>query len=467
MIWIILSLNILTILAAFKKRMILYGLFSAIFLFLVTGQAFQIQSDLSREHSVIYLNNFISDIGFSTALWYVLGISVVTMLPALFFPGYRAHSQVRSPLAFQPPASFYMGLFALLLALSFVLVFVVVGIQEFLHSSRPGYQAGSTIFIVLLFLGVIPLLLKVLYRGRLAAGDIACFALSFVVTAAFSRIHLILYLTALMLAFFYASGWSDRPLSAKLLLRILLFGGAAFVLFFGIGALHDAQNFVKGSVGDLISYIVAHPEKSILSIEYNYRVGIEGMSGIAGAFSQSLSNPNLTHFDGGAPWLIQGSVQWLPGVIKDQAADLTQLSESLSWYNSSIVATGAENFFESFGWLGVVLYPLSIFIVGWFLPLRVLSADTGPLIRLIVYTLFATCIFFVRGSLPVWIAFSFSYTVVIAATWMFFRPYFIVTGRPSPVSVPGDRRNILELPSENPSFHASSALDLRGEYDEA
>src|ERR1700722_10513488 len=151
MIWIILSLNILTILAAFKKRMILYGLFSAIFLFLVTGQAFQIQSDLSREHSVIYLNNFISDIGFSTALWYVLGISVVTMLPALFFPGYRAHSKVRSPLAFQPPASFYMGLFALLLALSFVLVFVVVGIQEFLHSSRPGYQAGSTIFIVLLF----------------------------------------------------------------------------------------------------------------------------------------------------------------------------------------------------------------------------------------------------------------------------------------------------------------------------
>jgi hypothetical protein len=423
MIWIILSLNILTILAAFKKRMILYALLNAIFLFLVTGQAFQIQADLSRQHSVTYLNNFISDIGFSIALWYVLGISVVTLLPALFLRGYRAHSQVRSTLVFRPSRLFYLILFAILGVLSFVLVFFVVGLQEFLHSSRPGYQAGSTIFIVLLFLGVMPLLLKVVHRGKPVFGDIACFALSFALTAAFSRIHLILYLTALLLAFFYSSGWSDRPLSAKLLARVLLFGGAAFILFFGIGALHDAQNFVSGSVGDLISYIVANPEKSILSIEYNYRVGIEGMSGIAGAFSQDLSNPNLTHFDGGAPWLIQGSVQWLPGVIKDRAAVLTQLSEALTWFNSSIVGTGPEYYFESFGWFGVVLYPLSIFFLAWYLPLHVLASEASPVIRLIAYTMFASCIFFVRGSLSVWIAFSFSYVVTITMAWPFFRAF--------------------------------------------
>jgi hypothetical protein len=208
-----------------------------------------------------------------------------------------------------------------------VLVFAVVGWHEFLHSSRPGYHTGSTIFIVLLFLGVVPLLFKILYRCKLVAGDIVCFILSFAVTAAFSRIHLILYLTAILLAFFYASGWSDRPISVKVVVRVLLFGGAAFVLFFGIGALHDAQNFVSGSFGDLISYIVAHPDKSILSMEYNYRVGVEGMSGIAGAFSQFRSHPDLTHFDGGASWLIQGSVQWLPGVIKNRAGALTHLSE--------------------------------------------------------------------------------------------------------------------------------------------
>jgi hypothetical protein len=59
----------------------------------------------------------------------------------------------------------------------------------------------------------------------------------------------------------------------------------------------------------------------------------------------------------------------------------------------------------------VVLYPLSIFVLGWYLPLRVLATETAPPLRLAVYTLFATCIFFVRGSLPVWMAFSFSYSV--------------------------------------------------------
>lgn len=427
MIWTILSLNVLTILAAFKKRMILYGLLNAIFVFLVTGQAFQIQSDLSSQHGVYYLHNFISDAGFSAALWYALGISVVALIPALFLKGYRAHSQVRTILVFQPPPLFYWTLLALLSVLSIVLVFAVVGLHEFLHSSRPGYHTGSTIFIVMLYLGVAPLLLKIIYGSRLVAGDIACFALSFLVTAAFSRIHLILYLTAILLAFFYASGWADRPLSVKLLMRILLFGGVAVVLFFGIGALHDAQNFVSGSFGDLLAYIVAHPDKSILSVEYNYRVGVEGMSGIAGAFSQFRANPQLTHFDGGASWLIQGSVQWLPGIIKNKAAALTHLSQDLTWYKGSVVATGAESYFESYGWLGVVLYPLSIFVLGWYLPLRVLASEMAPAIRLTAYTLFACCIFFVRGSLPVWIAFSFSYSVVIAVSWVFFRRYFAHT----------------------------------------
>ena len=436
MIWTLLCLNVLTILAAFKKRMILYGLFNAIFLFLVTGQAFQIQSDLSKQHSVYYLHNFISDAGFSAALWYALGIGVAAVIPALCLPGYRAQSQTRSTLAFQPPPAFYWILLALLLALSNVLVFAVVGLHEFLHSSRPGYHTGSTIFIVLLYLGVVPLLLKILYRCKLAAGDIACFALSFAVTAAFSRIHLILYLTAILLVFFYASGWCDRPLSLKVLMRILLFGGVAIVLFFGIGALHDAQNFVSGSLGDLVSYIVAHPDKSILSVEYNYRVGVEGMSGIAGAFSQFRSNPQLTHFDGGASWLLQGRVQWLPGVIKNRAAAMTHLSEQLTWYKGSVVATGAESYFESFGWLGVALYPLSIFVLGWYLPLRVLVSEVAPPVRLTAYTLFACGIFFVRGSLAVWIAFSFSYSVVIAASWVFFRPYFRDTASLGPAPTP-------------------------------
>ena len=427
MIWTIISVNILTLLIAFKKRMLLYGLLNAIFLFLVAGQAIQIQDDLQTQRTVYYLNNFISDVGFSEALWYVLGIECVSFFLALLTKGYSATLQTTARYRFQPPSFFYIALFTVQVLLSGVLIFGVVGLSEFLHSSRPGVQTGTTIFITLLFLGIIPLLLKILYRSKITRGDITCFLLSFSVTAGFSRIHLMLYLLALLLAFFYASGWADRPLSLRLVSRVLLFGGVAIVMFFGIGALHDAQNFVSGSLSDLITYIISHPEKSILSIEYNYRVGVEGMSGIAGAFSQYLSNPNLVHFDFGVSWMLQGLVQWLPGPLKVYAAGISALSDDLNWFSGSVVATGAESYFVSFGWAGVLLYPLTVFFLSWHLPLRVLTAKLGPAVRLTAYTLFACCIFFVRGSLFVWMGVSISYVIIILASWPLFRPYMRVS----------------------------------------
>jgi hypothetical protein len=424
MIWIILCLNLATMAVAFKKRMILYGLLNGLFLFLVTGQAIQIQEDLRTERTVYYLNNFISDVGFSSAIWYVLAISCFALLLSLLSSGYRAHSQVKSAVTFQPSALFYVSLFSILSLVSFILIFMVVGLSEFLHSSRPGYQTGATIFLVLLFVGIIPLLLKLLFRSKVGLGDLICFSLSCVVTAAFSRIHLVLYLTAILLAFFYSSGWSDRPISLKLASAILVFGAIGSIAFFGIGALHDAQNFVSGSFTDLAAYILKNPEKSILSIDYNYRVGIEGMSGIAGAFSQQCSYPDSVHHDFGLSWLLQGSIQWLPGIIKDRTAGLTSFSEDLTWYTGSIVPTGAESFFISFGLVGCILYPLCVFLLSWQLPIKILTTKTSPLAGVVAYTLFACCIFFVRGNLPTWIAFSFSYLVVIIASWPFFRRYF-------------------------------------------
>jgi hypothetical protein len=423
MIWAIFSVNILTLLVAFKKRMLLYGLLNAIFLFLVTGQAFQIQNDLQTQRTVYYLNNFISDVGFEEALWYVLGISCISFLLALLAKGYRAFSQAPAGYTFQPSRLFYLCLFVVQGLLSVVLIFIVIGLSEFLHSSRPGVQSGTTIFMILLFAGIIPLILKIQYKGKIVLGDIACFLLSLAVTGWFSRILLTLDMTTLLLAFFYASGWADRPMSLKLVIRVFFFGGVATVLFFGIGALHDAQNFVTGSLSDLIGYIVAHPEKSILSIEYNYRVGVEGMSGIAGAFSQYLSNPNLVHHDFGASWVLQGSVQWLPGPLKSIAGVITDLTNGLTWFDNSIVPTGAESYFVSFGWWGILLYPLTLFFLSWYLPLRGLATRLAPNVRLIIYALFAGCLFFVRGSLFVWIGFSISYIIVISVCWPFFQPY--------------------------------------------
>jgi hypothetical protein len=422
-VWTIFWINVLTIAVAFKKRMILYALVNTVFLYLVTGQAFQIQGDLETGRTVYYLFNFINDVGFGLALWYVLGVSFVSLLLAVVSRGYRRNSQPKQLYSFAPGRRFYLCLFLYLSVVSFLLIFVLIGVSEFLQSGRPGVQTGTTIFLVLLFVGVLPLLLKVICGDRIMRGDLACCLLSILVIGWFSRIVLIFCLVAIFLALYHSRGWIDAPLRPWLVVRFLAFGGAVAILFIGVGALHDAQNFTQGSLGDLFEFILEHPEKSVVSVEYNYRVGIEGMSGIAGAFTQYLSEPNSVHWDYGLSWLLIGSTQWMPGFLKTHFEGIIELGLSRNWYPYSIVAAGVETFFMSFGWSAILLYPLALYLLAWRLPLKVLQSPRLPSFRLISYVVMACVIFFVRGPLQAWIAFTFSYGLTAVAVWPMFRRY--------------------------------------------
>jgi hypothetical protein len=420
-LWVILALNILTILISFRKRALLYALHNAIFTFLVTGQAFQIRADLDRSHIVFYLLNFISDVGFRSAVWYIFGVSLFSLALAVVSKGYTRSSQPGTRFVFEPSRGFYFRLFVVLCAASFVLIFLVIGLADFLHSSRPGFQSGSAIFIVLLFLGVIPILLKILFPGKIRFGDIACLGLTFAITGVLSRTHLILYLVVILTTFYYARGWSDRPHTLALFSKVFAFGLVAAVLIFGIGALHDAQNFTHGSLGDLVGYILKNPERSVLSIEYNYRIGVEGMSGTAGAVSHYLSDPYTVHFDYGSSWLLRGSAQWLPGFLKGFASPILDLGDTLNWHPDSIVASGVESFFVDFGWFGIVLYPLASYLLGWTLPLKIASSPWSPKLKLASYTAAGWTIMFVHGALAVWMALTISYFVIILVFWPIFR----------------------------------------------
>lgn len=420
-IWTIFWINVLTIAIAFKKRMLLYALLNAIFLYLVTGQAFQIQADLELSHTTAYLFNFISDVGFGLALWYVLGVSCISLFLAMVSRGYCKYSRPKRLYSFAPSRRFYLFLFLYLSLVSFILIFVLVGLSEFLQSGRPGVQSGSTIFLVLLFVGVLPLLLKVICCDKITRGDLACCLLTFFVTGWFSRTELILYLVAILLALYYARGWVDAPLRPWLIASFLAFGVAVAIIIIGLGAIHDAQNFSKGSFRELVGFILDHPEKSILSLEYNYRVGIEGMSGIAGLFTQYLSEPNSVHRDYGASWLLRGLIQWMPGFLKTYFGGISDFCDSLLWYPYSIVATGAESFLMSFGWAAILLYPVAVYLLAWQLPLAAIQTLRSPALSLVTYVLLACTIFFVHGPLAVWMGFSFSYGVTALAFWPLLR----------------------------------------------
>lgn len=424
MVWTIFCINVLTIAISFKKRMILYALLNAFFLFLVTGQAFQIESDLTSQHTVDYLFNFISDVGFDLALRYVLGISCISMMLAVVSRGYRRYSERAPRYIFAPTTGFYLFLFSFLCLLSIILIFAVVGISDFLHSSRPGFQTGSTIFLVLLSLGLMPLLFKIIYKHRIGRGDLACFLVSFVVTGAMGRTSAIFYLLAILLAVYYERGWAKAPLTPKLIASFLGLGIAVALVFVVYGAIRGAQGAVTDSLGNIIDYIQEHPEKTVLSIEWNYRFDIEGMSGIAGAFTQYLSQPNSVHHDVGASWLLEGAIQWLPGVLKPFAKGISDLSADLNWYPYSIVATAAESFFMSFGWAGMFLYPIAVYFLAWYLPSRFQQIDLAPAATYISYIFMAWTMLFVHGPLVAWIALCFSYSLVSLIAWPFFRRHF-------------------------------------------
>ena len=425
MIWILLVLNLVSALIAARKRILPYTIFSAIFTVLVVGQAFQMETDFQSASTLYYAFSTISKAGFDHALWYVLAVSVISLLTCILSRGYRKGSQPHPRYHFSPPRSFYVLVVSALSIIGGVLIFGVVGLSAFLSRSRPGDQTGATLFITFMSIGLFPLLLKLLLRSRVNLGDITCFGISLLVTAGFSRLHVIMYLLVLLITLFYCRGIADRPFSLRFILAGTGFAGTLLVFFFVVGALRDALNYTHGSIGDLISYNLNHPETSLLSLQYTYRVSIEGISGLAGALSDALWSPGSVHRDYGVAVWSDGLVQMMPSVVKDQIKDLITVLQAAYWYKKpgGNVSPGIETAFVSFGWLGIAIYPLLFWITFWKLPLIVLEHRISPPLQLAAFMLFGCGVFFVRGSWPDWVAFSLAYFILVYVSWALFGFY--------------------------------------------
>ena len=424
--WILLVLNIATAIIAVRKRVLPYSILTAIFVVLVVGQAFQMESDFQDSYTLTYAYSTVSDRGFAYAQWYVFVVSVISLILSCVARGYKKGSQPGSRYWFNPSPAFYFVMIGVLSAIGGILIFGIVGLSAFLNTSRPGNQSGATLFITLISIGIFPLLLKLMFPGKIGSWDIVCFGISLLVTAGFSRIHVILYLLILLITLFYCRGWADRAFSLRTARLFIGFGTTLLLFFFIVGALRDAQNFTEGSVGDLINYTLDHPETSLLSLQYTYRVSVEGMSGLAGAFSDALLQPDNVRNDYGLSAGIDGLAQMLPAPLKHGAQDLITSVESLYWYEKPAgnVSPGIETSFVSFGWPGSIIYPCIFFAIFWNLPVMVLTRRLSPPLMLSAFMCFGCGIFFVRGSWADWIAFSVSYSIVIIVAWPFFSLYF-------------------------------------------
>jgi hypothetical protein len=413
MTWIILFLNLATLAVALKKRVLPYFIFTIYFLFLVVGQAFQIQSDLGAQNSVSYLYAFMTRKGFEQALWFLFATSTLSLALALLGEGYKRGTRLPTLRSFEPPRFFYVFMLLFLLGLAGVLIFVVVGLSTFLSSSRPGFEPGSTVFLTLLGFGLYPLLLKIMYKSPVRLGDVACASITFLVSLGFSRMHVILYVTALLTTMYYGWGWADKTIRIKVVLglaAVTIFGAAAFIT---VGALRNAQSYTSGSIADLWRYNLDHPEQNMLSTDIMYQRSVEGMSGLTGAFTKADVDPESVRNDYGLGWIVHGLVLSLPNPLKSPIGALEETLEQYHWYDESIISPGIETSFTSFGWLGAIFYPMAFFLFAWKFCLFIVGRPLSPPLRLCSFMLLGCGIFFVRGTLSAWIGYSVAYTATI------------------------------------------------------
>ena len=455
MTWIILAVNIATLAVALRKRMLPYFILTIYFVLLVVAQAFQIDSDLTGRAGVSYLYSFMTQEGFHQALWFLLGASALSLILVCLGQGYKPGTLAPVSYEFKPPRFFYPFLFLTLCGLAASLIFVVVGLANFLSASRPGMEPGSTIFLTLLGFGIYPLLLKIICRTPIISWDLACAFVPLFVSMGFSRMHVILYVTTLISARYYSRGWADRPLRAFPViasgLGAILFGFA----FLFLGAIRDAQNSTAGaSVFQLIEYNFEHPETNMLSVSVTYQRSVEAMSGLAGAFTAAESDPGHVIHDFGVGWVLEGVLLALPSNFKAHLSFIREAVVHYRWYTESIISSGLESSYTSFGWYGMVFYPFAFFLFAWVFCLLLVRQPLSAPLKLSGWMLLGCGTFFVRGSYPGWIGYSIAYCATILAS----SPLWSLWVVPAAVSIKAEHASDVE---GVPRADAEPSSDMR------
>ena len=426
MVWLILALNLATVIIAARKRVLPYAILMLGTIFLVTGQAFELQADLFSSSFTAYAFSRVTESGFRQGLRYMLIVSILSLAFAVISRGYQSPPFLLYEYRFTPSYLFYFLLLALECSIASVLIVAVVGVSAFLTQSRPGAVPGATLFIVLMSVGLFPLLLKLAYKSRVQMMDWLCFVIALGVTAGFSRLHVILYSFVLIVTVYYCRGWVKRPITFRMILVFTSSGVLLAAFFIVFGALRDAQNYTHGSIKELVQYNLDHPEKSLLSIDITYRLGVEGMSGLAGAMSEASEHPGSVHRDYGAQVALDGISQLLPSFLKQVVLEQIEAIENWYWYKKPAgnVSPGLETSFVSFGWLGIPVYSCLLFLFGWTIPMKMLSLNPTPPLMLCFLLMTGCTPLVVRGKLSTWFAFSLAYCVIVLLIWPLFATCF-------------------------------------------
>jgi hypothetical protein len=260
--------------------------------------------------------------------------------------------------------------------------------------------------------GIIPIILRLLLNQKPEKIDYICFIIPIITTLFFSRIHVIVYAIAVSISYYYGGAVHKITSTIKFALKASVIFGFSLLLFVTIGALRDALNYT--SFDNIFSFLTENSgDASLFSIERNYRISIEGMSGLASAMSSYFDEHFEVPFGAGLDWIFAGMLQAIPGTLKIFTSNINEFLGPLNWHRLSIVAPGLETSFVSFFVFGPFVFCSLFYFISWQCSKFIINQRLHPFNRLLMVIFVANGVFFVRGSWVHWLGFLVAYFIVL------------------------------------------------------
>lgn len=363
--------------------------------FLITGQAIHISLNLltNPNSSVEYLFNKINAEGHFYAS-FLLSLSIVLLFSFRFSVNNRVIKKRNLNISFITKSRskytnlMYSGsMISIFLFLIASLISLVGSLNDILEQSRPGGASGATMIIIALSFFVYPIVYDIAIRQKVRVFSIIFLLLYSLVMMQFSRIVLLLHLGIVLLTYFYTCNVKIKENKKILSFSFFIF----FIVMFVMGTIKDLNNFNLNFI-EMIDFIIEKPEMTLFSLDRNYLISVEGMSGLSGVVSEKLNVSNdFFHIDFGISSLYIFLISLLPGFLRVYFQDAMQFSIQLYGYSGSIIAPLFENLFIHFGYFSPIFFGMFLFIFLYYLNSKIIYyADSAKPMKLITSIIIAT-----------------------------------------------------------------------------
>lgn len=326
----------------------------------------------------------------------------------------------------------YAGVYYLLNWGSLVVVIVfllrLIGFYDWIHLSR-AFASGSTFFLMLLSLPMFPLFIKTSLCLSPNWQDKLLYIFAVLFVLSFSRILAIFHVLMAIIIYFYARIGSGEISIRKYRMALCYGGVLLFFMFFVYGSYkHVIEKVGSAGLVNIFGYVWEHPEDSMFSLDVNYKLGIEAMSGLSGVLTRQMDGGSI-HADFGLSALGGGFLQLMPSLFRRYFGDLPQTIHSLYYYQQGIVASGLEGFFVHFSFLGFIFYPIVFYLCSSCIHQKLLLLNRrGGCVyrqRLFLAIIAVYGLQIIRGSTETLITFTVTEIIIMVIAVWFFRFFHV------------------------------------------